>query len=29
MEFGAKGSEEIRKLGTYMGIEHNANMRIK
>ena len=29
MEFGAKDSEEIRKLGTYLGNEHNANMRIK
>ena len=29
MEFGAKGSEEIRKLGTYMGNEHNTNIRIK
>ena len=29
MEFGAEDSEEIRKLGTYMGIEHNTNMRIK
>ena len=29
MEFGAKDSEEIRMLGTYMGNEHDTNMRIK
>ena len=29
MEFGAKDSEEIQMLGTYMGNEHDTNMRIK
>ena len=29
MEFGAKDSEEIRMLGTYMGNEHDTKMRIK
>ena len=29
MEFGAKDSEEIRKLGTYMRNEQNTNMQIK
>ena len=29
MEFGERGSEEIRMLGTYMGNEHVTNMRIK
>ena len=29
MEFGAKDSEEIRMLGTYMENEHDTNMRIK
>ena len=29
MEFGARDSEEIRMLGTYMGNEHDTEMRIK
>ena len=29
MEFGERDSEEIRMLGTYMGNEHDTNMRIK
>jgi len=29
MEFGGRDSEEIRMLGTYMGNEHDTNMRIK
>ena len=29
MEFGARDSEEIRMLGTYMGNEHDTKMRIK
>ena len=29
MEFGERDNEEIRMLGTYMGSEHDTNMRIK
>jgi len=29
MEFGERDSEEIRMLGTYMGNEHDTDMRIK
>ena len=29
IEFGARDSEEIRMLGTYMGNEHDTKMRIK